>query len=219
MEKAARVPRSPRGKPHRRRSHVGRLAAAAIGVASATGIGFGLNHAPQPSAVSQADALPDPSLTPGATDSRMHGTEVCTKDWKAGADGGPPVHGGSQTYSQAARHTSEAVKNEAFSEYGLQNPHDGGKSYEIDHLIPLSLGGRDVIANLWPQSRTASGYNAWVKDRLEFRLYNLLCHRQTGDPQITLAQAQEALRTDWTRAYQLYCANEDDCQPYREKNE
>jgi hypothetical protein len=216
MSHVPRTPRAVSASPRRRRSHAGRIAAAALGVASATGLGLGLNHADKPisGVAAPARILPDSSLTPGTIDPKVNGHEICTETWRAGPNGAPPVQGGNLTYSKAARHTSQTVKEQAFSEYGIQDPHDGGQSYEVDHLIPLSLGGRDVLSNLWPQSRTALGFNSWVKDRLEFRLYNLVCRPKPGDPPVSLSDAQEALQGDWTKAYETYCSNEDDCPAY-----
>jgi hypothetical protein len=115
------------------------------------------------------------------------------------------------TYSKAARHTSASVKEAVFAEYHLTNPHDGGHTWEVDHLVPLSLGGRDVRENLWPESRTGEGLNAWAKDRLEYRLYRMVCDPSPGMPRLPLAQAQAAFRTDWVAAYRQYCADEADC--------
>lgn len=192
-----------------------RLAAAALGIAAATGVGYGLLNTNKP-AVEQVTEVPDTNLTPGVIDPAVTAPDICAKDWAPGGDDGPPQKGGDQTYSKAARHTSEAVKNAVFKEYDLENPHDGGHTYEIDHLVPLSLGGRDVKENLWPQSRLTPGWNAFVKDRLEFRLYNIICHPEPGDPKISLKQAQDALRYNWVNSYQTYCADEDSCPNFSE---
>jgi len=98
---------------------------------------------------------PDPRLTPGAvatTDANL----VCR-------------HG----YSKSVRHTSGKLKAFIYREYGL-NRHHG--HYEIDHLIPLGVGGADLAANLWPQSRDAEPWTAERKDRLEGYLHAAVCH-------------------------------------------
>lgn len=159
--------------------------------------------------------LPDQSLTPGAIDTTVRGTEICTKTW---AKGSPPTQDGTMTYSKAARATPQSVKEEAFQEYGLQDPHDNGHSYEVDHRVPLSLGGLDDIENLWPQSRTATGYNAWVKDRLELRIYDIVCHPTEGGPHLTLKQAQALFLEDWTKAYEQYCGDDEEACPAYEQS-
>lgn len=71
--------------------------------------------------------------------------------------------------------------------------------YELDHLIPLSIGGAPASAdNLWPQL-WAGPRGAKVKDRLEVKLHTLVCSHK-----VTLAAAQKAIRTDWTAAYRKY---------------
>lgn len=196
-----------------RKSGAGKLAAAALGIASATGVGVGLwnDQGSQPPA---GRILPDAAITPGVTDPAVtDAAMLCSHQWGQGQAGQPPVKGaGTLTYSQAARHTSEGLKNQVFTDYGLKNPKDGGKSYEIDHLVPLSIGGRDVEKNLWPQSRNTSlEMNAWLKDKLETRLYNILCNHKPDDPAVTVQEAQTALRTDWTQAYQKYCTAGEAC--------
>ena len=121
------------------------------------------------------------------------------------------------SYGKAARETSKILREQASRNYGLRNPHDRGRSYEVDHRVPLSLGGRDAISNLWPESRTAAGFNARVKDRLESLLHTLVCHPKPGDPIVTLKAAQDAFLGDWTKAYATYCKDERDCPAYREK--
>jgi hypothetical protein len=202
---APKAPAAVKAAPPTRRSHAGRIAAAVIGVAGATGLGIGLNHT-EPTPVASVQVLPDQDKTPGATDPAVAtAAEICGKTWKQGPKDSPPVSGGTLTYSQAGRQTSETLKNQVFVTYGIANPHDGGTSYEVDHRIPLSLGGRDELQNLWPQSRTAPGFNAWVKDRLEDRLYNLVCHPKPGDPTVTLPQAQAVFLGDWTKGYDRFC--------------
>jgi hypothetical protein len=66
---------------------------------------------------------------------------------------------------------------------------------EIDHLIPLELGGSNARANLWPQ-RYDGAWNAARKDRLERRLHAMVCRGE-----ISLKTAQEAIARDWVAAY------------------
>lgn len=72
--------------------------------------------------------------------------------------------------------------------------------YEEDHLVPLEIGGAPRDAhNLWPQPRKGGIWNAHTKDRLELRLNKLVCNGT-----LTLAEAQDAIRTNWITAYQKY---------------
>ena len=65
---------------------------------------------------------------------------------------------------------------------------------EIDHIVPLDLGGWNAIANLYPER--APGYHA--KDRLEDRLHALVCaHR------MLLRVAQRGIATNWIGFYRL----------------
>ena len=160
-------------------------------------------------ATAASKTLPDQTITPGVVDSRASNTDICSHIWAAG---NPPQKGGVLSYSRAARHTSARLKDEAFRRYGIRNPHDKGVSYEVDHRVPLSLGGRDLIENLWPETRDRSvPDNAWVKDKLEARLLRLVCHPKPGQSALPLKAAQAAFLGDWRRAYQTYCPNSDAC--------
>ena len=66
-------------------------------------------------------------------------------------------------------------RDEVLLRYGLRaGPHP---DYEIDHLIPLCLGGSDDFSNLWPQPRRSiePKWNAEVKDRLERFMCDMVC--------------------------------------------
>jgi len=88
---------------------------------------------------------------------------------------------------------------EILTRYGL--PPGTHPDYEIDHLIPLCLGGSDDPSNLWPQPRRSiePQWNAEAKDRLERLLCDMVC-----DGQVDLARAQAAIAKDWIAAYHKY---------------
>ena len=136
---------------------------------------------------------PDPGLTPGAA---------------ATSDPAVFCHDG---YSRSQRHTSGRLKAQVYREYGIA---PRTRHYEIDHLIPLSLGGADVAANLWPQSRDTQPWNAEAKDRLEWRLLRLVCNGQVSAP-----EAQQAFADDWIAAYERYCPTESSCRAARPRTE
>jgi hypothetical protein len=128
-------------------------------------------------AVQPDQPLPDPKLTPGAT------LDVTTKDIC--------VTG----YTKKVRNVPALVKRQVYQEYGAVNRPG---AYEVDHLIPLELGGSNSIKNLWPESYSIE-WNARIKDELENRLHVLVCKGT-----ITLTEAQKAITTNWIAAYKRY---------------
>lgn len=139
-------------------------------------------------------AYPDP--TPGATDPRLTPEFIC-------------AHSTSER-----RSVSDAQKRKIFEAYGV--PFEDRASYEVDHFIPLSIGGintcvrpdgsEDVTCNLWPQPHQKSfpeiaPWGSETKDRLEFRLYKMMC---AGE--ISLHDAQIAITADWEQGYRQYVA-------------
>jgi hypothetical protein len=90
-------------------------------------------------------------------------------------------------------------RDEVLIRYGL--PPGQHPDYEIDHLIPLCLGGSDDFSNLWPQPRGSiePKWNAEAKDRLERRMCDMVC-----DGQVDITTAQEAFAKDWIAAYQRF---------------
>ncbi|SRR6266568_1856849 len=89
-------------------------------------------------------------------------------------------------YSTDHRSVSALRKALVFQSYGIL-VHKPGQ-YEIDHLIPLELGGTNSMANLWPQP--VSSFR--VKDKVENEQHDVVC---TGRK--SLAQAQKDIATNW----------------------
>jgi hypothetical protein len=94
---------------------------------------------------------------------------------------------------------SHARRDDILTRYGL--PPGTHPDYEIDHLIPLCLGGSDDPSNLWPEPRRSiePKWNAEAKDRLERFMCDMVCSGQ-----LDIATAQEALAKDWVAAYHKY---------------
>jgi hypothetical protein len=88
------------------------------------------------------------------------------------------------------RNVPASVHREAFADYGYTYPQARG-ALEVDHLVPLELGGDNVIANLWAEPATPTpGFHE--KDRVENYL-----HRQVCSGAMPLADAQREIATDW----------------------
>lgn len=138
---------------------------------------------PVPSPGPHKDGLPNAALTPGETDpavtqANIHQT-ICVPGYSSRVR--PPVS------------VTDAIKTERMAAYGI--PVNQKAAYELDHLIPLSLGGAPRSdLNLWPELRTGpEGAN--VKDKYEFAIYKAVCADK-----IPLADAQKATATDWEAA-------------------
>jgi hypothetical protein len=119
---------------------------------------------------------PDPRLTPGA---------VLTTDLSVICQPG---------YTKTVRHTSGKLKRRVYEEYGIDSRTG---HYEIDHLIPLELGGADVRQNVWPESYDTEPWNAHTKDRLENYLHEGVCSGR-----LQLEQTQREIAQDWISDYQ-----------------
>ena len=92
---------------------------------------------------------------------------------------------------------TNGVKAKLLREQGL--PASEAARYELDHVIPLALGGHPrKLDNLMLQSWDGA-WSARTKDRLEVKLKALVCRGQ-----LSLERARHAIATDWIAAYKTY---------------
>ena len=128
------------------------------------------------------DGLPDPSCTPGEADPRVTQdnirSTICRRGYAASVR--PP---------KAVTHE---IKVRVTRDYGM--PNVPFSQLELDHLIPLSLGGASTVRNLWPEVRRGP-LGAARKDEVEQQLQDAVCRGR-----ITLRQAQQEIATDWRSA-------------------
>ena len=132
--------------------------------------------------------LPDPNCTPGVlnpdvTQDTIDST-ICVSGWTA-------------TVRPPSSYTT-ALKKQQIVEYGYSDTNLS--DYEEDHFIPLELGGapRDP-QNLWPEPHyvTNGSGTSYTKDGVENKLKTAVCNGT-----VQLADAQNAIATDWTTALQ-----------------
>lgn len=129
--------------------------------------------------------LPDMNLTAGGVRS-VDVKEICQ-----------------QGYSKTVRKTSGKLKNKIYKKYGVQKDI---QRYKIDHLIPLSIGGSDGEENLWPSPLFPKLMNGHDKDRLEFRLYRMVCHEGYD-----VQEAQREIQQNWLLSYRNHCLLPNSC--------
>jgi hypothetical protein len=117
-------------------------------------------------------ALPDPACTPGGVFPHATAAEICTPG-----------------YAERVRAVLVSTKDAVYASYGISF-HAAGR-YQIDHLVPLEVGGNNTRANLWPQ--VTPGYGE--KDTVENELHAAVCSGR-----IALAPAQAQIAHDWRHA-------------------
>lgn len=142
--------------------------------------------------------LPRVQVTPGVARVGVSAADLC-----------PIAH------TPALRDVGEAEKKQVYRLYGLEPLRNGTKlnfhvgycsskeGCEVDHLISLELGGANDINNLWPEPYDGTPWNAHIKDKIENKLHTLVC---SGD--VTLADAQHMISTDWIGAYKKYISSD-----------
>jgi len=123
---------------------------------------------------------PDPACTPGAIDPAVTQADIKTTICASG-------------YTAKVRPSSSAtnrLKAQMYKAYGLSS----GTVSELDHLVPLELGGANDAVNLWPEV----GKLPNPKDKVENDLHAAVCSGK-----VSLAAAQKAIASDWVTAEKL----------------
>jgi hypothetical protein len=133
------------------------------------------NSSPAP-----AGSQPNRALTPGEVFAGVTAQEVCVSG-----------------YAGRVRNVQSAQYVQVYASYGIPYPEPAG-SYELDHLVPLELGGANSNRNLWPEpAQPVPGFHQ--KDLLENYLHAAVCGGR-----MALADAQAGIASDWIALYRLY---------------
>jgi len=91
---------------------------------------------------------------------------------------------------------TDAIKARMLKESGYKNVNPA--NYELDHIVPRSLGGSDSESNLFPMSRYGK-WNADKKDDLEYVMLKMVKNNE-----ISLKGAQQVFKDDWVEGYKMY---------------
>lgn len=146
--------------------------------------------------------VPDPACTPGGVNPTVTDAVLDDRAWR--------------TRCIRNCETSESEKHTAYRWYGIQAPHgNSGEDQvcELDHLVPLELGGADGLGNIWPQcgpdAAALDDRYFKIKDRVENYLTD-----QVKAGRMPLDTAQRGIAADWTQylaAANQYCSSGGRC--------
>jgi hypothetical protein len=122
--------------------------------------------------------LPDTSCTPGSIDPAVTQTDIRSTICRSGF---------TKKVRPPESQTEHAKYSVSYPAYHLSS----GTRSELDHLVPLELGGSNDITNLWPEVGSVPN----PKDKVENALNHAVC-----DGKVSLAAAQSAIASDWLTA-------------------
>ncbi|HEY3704571.1 MAG TPA: hypothetical protein VGL22_05880 [Terracidiphilus sp.] len=131
--------------------------------------------------------VPDGRCTPGGVNPSVNLNVMRDATWRT------------RTVRNCA--SSEAQKHVAYGWYAIQKPRvnsNENQVCELDHLVPLELGGADGLGNIWPQCGpdevTLKQRYFKQKDHVE----NYLAEEVKAG-RMPLAEAQRGIAKDWTQ--------------------
>jgi hypothetical protein len=131
--------------------------------------------------------VPDPACTPGGVNPTVAVQALRDPGWK--------------TRCIRNCESSEPEKHVVYRWYGTITPRrNSGKNQvcELDHLVPLELGGADGLGNIWPEcGPDAAIFESRyfkIKDRVEDYLAD-----EVRDGRMSLGDAQRGIASDWTQ--------------------
>jgi hypothetical protein len=163
-------------------------AAAAAAAAVPAAAGHGLKKVHDPGRVTgtihghcsyrDRGQLPDPRCTPGSIDPHVTQADIrstiCKKGWTS-------------TVRPPESQTERFKYHVAYPAYRTPQ----SERTELDHLVPLELGGSNDATNLWPEYPPTPN----PKDKVEDALNAAVCQGR-----VNLTAAQDAIAADWLTA-------------------
>lgn len=145
---------------------------------------------------------PDPRCTPGGVNLSVSEDVLRNADWRTGCI--------------RNCQTSEAEKHVTYMWYAIRKRYDNAgddQVCELDHLVPLELGGADGLGNIWPECGPDSValHNRYfkLKDRVEDYLAD-----EVKSGRMPLDTAQHGIASNWTQylpAANAYCEASGHC--------
>ena len=167
----------------------GLAAAALVGQTATSSASTGLKRIHDPGHVTYSIHLkschtkdrgqfPDSSCTPGSVDPAVTQADIRSTICRSG-------------YTAKVRPPESQTEHAKYSvSYPAYHISSRARS-ELDHLVPLELGGSNDITNLWPEVGSVPN----PKDKIENALNHAVC-----DGKVSLAAAQNAIAADWLTA-------------------
>lgn len=157
-------------------THHRRPAGALIAIADEGRVTYSVTLRPGQCHARDSGRLPDPACTPGSVDPAVTQSGIYRTIC---------VHGWTATVRPPSGETTRAKYDVARPAYGSTVPG------ELDHLVPLELGGANDITNLWPEAGAIPN----GKDSVENELRAAVCAGR-----VTLRAARLAIARDWETA-------------------